>query len=900
MKTCSRCGTAIPDGPGDRCPNCRPQDLTPPTLPTPASEWQYVATWLRRNRRATLVAAAIILLATAGGIGWLLVRDRTAQEQPTLRDSVRRIQEATNGTGRGPIPTPEVVTTVTAESPAPTQPGTAIPSRDPVAPASLLDLTPWYNAGFTQGWFPPFTPERLAGNALQDLAPGLQWLGETWFDVRGVIQLDGARMPRDSYPEQVTGIRIGRRCRRLHFLHAAAWIHVSGAEIGRYVLHADDGTTQTIPIRYGVELRDWHVRSDRIPTATAAEVVWTGDNSMSPLRLFKFSWDNPRPDVPIQTLDFVSAMTACAPFLLAVTTDGPDDDAGLMAATGSLSNPFLLLQRATAFERANRPEAALTNYSQAIELAAADTNRLAGLWKQAMLKRSHLFLGLGRWAEAGMDNCQARGIALRASGADSRLLDLSPCYTDGIGQTLFANWGVVPELPAESAGGRFLADAVLANTGVEFDVRGLFNLFGQAAVVNEGRDRASIPKSVTGIPVRQRLARIHVLQMASYQERDGTPIATCILHYPDGTTEDILIRYGEDVRGDPDYKDALRGVVAWKAPVVRSGRPHRERRVYQVTYGVARRDVEVESLDFVSAGTACSPVLIAVTLETPDDDDALMARTDLSSNLPLLLKRGGIFEHEQRFAEAVGDYTRAIELADGGGGTHPGLWKRALLSRSRVFQHLGRRREAGEDLCRAMGYPVRNPQARPQLLDLSLHYNAKLRGNWHGDIADNDLSEVPTDLSTLAGVEFDLRGLIQLDSGNPREPRFPVEATNIVVGLKCRRLHLLHSSVWGTATNLVPIGKYVLHFSEGQTREFPVVLGRDVRDWWKSRSERPLPEGMVVAWEGPNAKSQRTGQTVRLFLSTWDNPLPDVELKSIDFVSLRAMAAPFLVAVTLE
>ena len=39
---------------------------------------------------------------------------------------------------------------------------------------------------------------------------------------------------------------------------------------------------------------------------------------------------------------------------------------------------------------------------------------------------------------------------------------------------------------------------------------------------------------------------------------------------------------------------------------------------------------------------------------------------------------------------------------------------------------------------------------------------------------------------------------------------------------------------------------------------------------------------------------------IRLFRVTWDNPSPDVEIRTLDFVSLMRVAAPFLVAITVE
>jgi hypothetical protein len=61
--------------------------------------------------------------------------------------------------------------------------------------------------------------------------------------------------------------------------------------------------------------------------------------------------------------------------------------------------------------------------------------------------------------------------------------------------------------------------------------------------------------------------------------------------------------------------------------------------------------------------------------------------------------------------------------------------------------------------------PPRDPKARPELIDLSAHYNAALTDSWHpasnmaGETG-NDLAELPGGVQKLDGIEFDLRGLI--------------------------------------------------------------------------------------------------------------------------------------------
>jgi hypothetical protein len=78
--------------------------------------------------------------------------------------------------------------------------------------------------------------------------------------------------------------------------------------------------------------------------------------------------------------------------------------------------------------------------------------------------------------------------------------------------------------------------------------------------------------------------------------------------------------------------------------------------------------------------------------------------------------------------------------------------------------------------------------------------------------------------------------------------------------------------------------------------------GRDLRDWWLGGRGDPKTEVTQarVAWTGPNPFADLFQAQVRLFLRTYENPRPDVEVVSVDFVSKEATAAPFVVAMTIE
>ena len=59
--------------------------------------------------------------------------------------------------------------------------------------------------------------------------------------------------------------------------------------------------------------------------AGSSVVAWRGSNEKArnidkDLVLFKITWDNPRPDVRIESIDFLSRNAGAAPFLVAVLT----------------------------------------------------------------------------------------------------------------------------------------------------------------------------------------------------------------------------------------------------------------------------------------------------------------------------------------------------------------------------------------------------------------------------------------------------------------------------------------------------------------------------------------------------------------------------------------------------
>ena len=195
--------------------------------------------------------------------------------------------------------------------------------------------------------------------------------------------------------------------------------------------------------------------------------------------------------------------------------------------------------------------------------------------------------------------------------------------------------------------------------------------------------------------------------------------------------------------------------------------------------------------------------------------------------------------------------------------------------------------------------PQRDPRATEAQLDLSSHYNVGLRQAESQSDRENSLSGLPAGLQILAGVTFDARGIIRLAGDEVLAASMPARANHIPVAQSCQRLHFLHATGRPTAAGNV-IGKYLVHYANGTILTIPIVYGYALRDWWVKEGEPPAPKGLELAWSGSNAEAAANGTTIRLFKWTWENPLPEIEIRSLDFVSALTGCAPFLVAVTAE
>ena len=198
-------------------------------------------------------------------------------------------------------------------------------------------------------------------------------------------------------------------------------------------------------------------------------------------------------------------------------------------------------------------------------------------------------------------------------------------------------------------------------------------------------------------------------------------------------------------------------------------------------------------------------------------------------------------------------------------------------------------------------FPARDLKTPEQCLDLTKFYNAMLTESWHGG-RENTLAELPAGLQMLAGVQFDARGIIQLACRNSSATNFPAEIHGIPVHQKCRRIQFLHAAAWGNPPdNGKHIADYIVHFATNQMRvDIPVDYGPTVLNWHTRPGEGDAAEKLNVVWTGDNGVSRREGNKIRLFQTTWTNPVPDFEVETLECVSAMSTPALFIIAITVE
>ncbi len=163
-------------------------------------------------------------------------------------------------------------------------------------------------------------------NNLKSLPKGKQKLGDVEFEIGdGVLQLGSASVT--GKPTKIEGIKVARTLKKLRFLQACGYNAPDDTVIGKYVINYEDKSKAEIEIVYGKDVVDWWAYPDK-KGPTRGKTAWEGENEASKgfdakIKLYLMTWENPKPDKKVATIDFVATKpeVGAAPFCVAITAE---------------------------------------------------------------------------------------------------------------------------------------------------------------------------------------------------------------------------------------------------------------------------------------------------------------------------------------------------------------------------------------------------------------------------------------------------------------------------------------------------------------------------------------------------------------------------------------------------
>ncbi|MEY4487717.1 MAG: hypothetical protein RIQ79_225, partial [Verrucomicrobiota bacterium] len=173
------------------------------------------------------------------------------------------------------------------------------------------------------------------------------------FRANGQITLEGAefteRNPEEKYPARVADIPLeGRNFDELHLLHVTYWENPYGETVATLRIHYQDGTVADLPVRYGVNIRDWSLRysEERERLDDPQSKIIFRDLKLNrygaTTRITKTTFANPHPKKPARSLELVAGGGLASYSLLAASLANHDPSRPVTPAvpTGEAARVF--------------------------------------------------------------------------------------------------------------------------------------------------------------------------------------------------------------------------------------------------------------------------------------------------------------------------------------------------------------------------------------------------------------------------------------------------------------------------------------------------------------------------------------------------------------------------------
>jgi len=187
-----------------------------------------------------------------------------------------------------------------------------------------VDLRPYVNMGFADevegdgkgGW------TDQGKNDFRMIIPGRQTFKKVPYDIIDPAQNSGnscivvSSEGKGNIVAAVKNINVGAALSRLFFLHTGAYVPAVLEPVLYYRINYADGSPVDVPVKNAYSIGDWW-RPGNLPDARLA---YSAENPLGrQVGAFTFEWSNPRPDVPIASIDVIAANGPAVGILLAVT-----------------------------------------------------------------------------------------------------------------------------------------------------------------------------------------------------------------------------------------------------------------------------------------------------------------------------------------------------------------------------------------------------------------------------------------------------------------------------------------------------------------------------------------------------------------------------------------------------
>lgn len=238
--------------------------------------------------------------------------------------------------------------------------------------------------------------------------------------------------------------------------------------------------------------------------------------------------------------------------------------------------------------------------------------------------------------------------------------------------------------------------------------------------------------------------------------------------------------------------------------------------------------------------------------------------------------------------------------------SHPEMDRSAPTSRSRPRRAL--LWTAGLALALLLGFFLREKnRSHPDPLEPSPYKATNAAGAVPlAGFADHETLRwrtAPHGTQVLDGVTFVCEGALRTAglSAARDGKRYPGAALGVPINRSGSRIHLLHAAE--NAVDMVegaPYARFVLHYANGEAREFELLFGVHGDDWvqGKGKPSEPVADpNSKIAW---SQRRTGDGMPVRLYHTALDNPLPRIPVLAVDFISPLAEANLLLFGLTID